>query len=33
MIDAVTIKDTKLQLAKLCKQNRQLYEISQKDFA
>lgn len=32
-IDAVTIKDIKLQRAKLCKQNRQLYEMSQKDLA
>lgn len=33
MIDAVTIKDVKLQLGELCKQKRQSYEISQEDLA
>lgn len=33
MIDAVTIKDVKLQLAELCKQKRQSYEISQEELA
>ncbi len=33
MIDAVTIKEVKLQLGKLCKQKRQGYEISQEDLA
>ncbi|MGY8911216.1 MAG: helix-turn-helix transcriptional regulator [Flavobacteriales bacterium] len=33
MIDAITIKDVKLQLAELCKQKRQSYEISQEDLA
>ncbi|UII76422.1 helix-turn-helix transcriptional regulator [Flagellimonas sp. HMM57] len=32
MLDAVTIKDVKLQLGKLCKQQRQIYEISQEDL-
>jgi len=33
MIDAVTIKDVKLQLGELCKQKRQSYEMSQEDLA
>jgi len=33
MIDAVTIKDVKLQLGELCKQKRQSYEMSQQDLA
>lgn len=33
MIDAVTIKDVKLQLGELCKKKRQIYEMSQKDLA
>ncbi|WP_435255264.1 helix-turn-helix domain-containing protein [Tenacibaculum sp. A30] len=33
MIDAVTIKDVKLQLGELCKQKRQNYEMSQQDLA
>ncbi|WP_439132752.1 helix-turn-helix domain-containing protein [Polaribacter sp.] len=33
MINAVTIKDVKLQLGKLCKQKRQSYEMSQEDLA
>ncbi|PQJ78971.1 helix-turn-helix transcriptional regulator [Polaribacter porphyrae] len=33
MIDAVTIKDVKLQLGKLCKQKRQNYELSQEELA
>lgn len=33
MIDAVTIKDVKLQLAELCKQERQNYKMSQEDLA
>lgn len=33
MIDAVTIKDIKLQLGALCKQKRQNYDISQEDLA
>ena len=33
MIDAITIKDVKLQLGELCKQKRQSYEMSQEDLA
>lgn len=33
MIDAVTIKDVKLQLGELCKLKRQSYEMSQEDLA
>lgn len=33
MINAVTIKDVKLQLAELCKQKRQSYDMSQEDLA
>lgn len=33
MIDAITIKDVKLQLGELCKQKRQIYEMSQEDLA
>ena len=33
MIDAVTIKDVKLQLGELCKQKRQSYGMSQEDLA
>jgi transcriptional regulator with XRE-family HTH domain len=33
MIDAITIKDVKLQLGELCKQKRQSYEISQEALA
>lgn len=33
MIDAVTIKEVKLQLGKFCKQKRQGHEISQEDLA
>ncbi len=33
MIDAVTIKDVKLQLGELCKQKRQIYEMSQENLA
>jgi len=33
MIDSVTIKDVKSQLGELCKQKRQIYEMSQKDLA
>ncbi|AJR03720.1 helix-turn-helix domain-containing protein [Siansivirga zeaxanthinifaciens] len=33
MIDAVTIKDVKLQLGELCKKKRQSYEMSQEDLA
>jgi transcriptional regulator with XRE-family HTH domain len=33
MIDAVTIRDVKLQLGALCKQKRQSYDLSQEDLA
>lgn len=33
MIDAVTIKEIKLQLGELCKQKRQSYDMSQQDLA
>lgn len=33
MIDAVTIKEVKLQLGALCKQKRQSYQMSQEDLA
>ncbi|MDC6390434.1 helix-turn-helix transcriptional regulator [Maribacter sp. PR1] len=33
MINAVTIKDVKLQLGELCRQKRQSYEISQEELA
>jgi transcriptional regulator with XRE-family HTH domain len=33
MIDAVTIRDVKLQLGALCKQKRQSYDMSQEDLA
>jgi transcriptional regulator with XRE-family HTH domain len=33
MIDAVTIKEVKLQLGELCKQKRQSYDMSQQDLA
>lgn len=33
MIEAVTIKDVKLQLGELCKQKRQSYEMSQENLA
>ncbi|SDE61119.1 Helix-turn-helix [Cellulophaga baltica] len=33
MIDAITIKDVKLQLGELCKQKRRSYELSQEDLA
>lgn len=33
MIDAVTIKDVKLQLGAVCKQKRQSYEMSQEELA
>jgi len=33
MIDLVTIQDVKLQLGELCKQKRQIYEMSQQDLA
>lgn len=33
MIDAVTIKDVKLQLGELCRQKRQSYEMSQEELA
>jgi transcriptional regulator with XRE-family HTH domain len=33
MIDTVTIKEVKLQLGELCKQKRQIYEMSQEDLA
>lgn len=33
MINAVTIKDVKLQLGSLCKQKRQHYNMSQEDLA
>lgn len=32
MIDATTIKEVKLQLGELCKQKRQIYEMSQQDL-
>ena len=32
MIDAITIKEVKLQLGELCKQKRQIYEMSQQDL-
>lgn len=33
MIDAITIKEVKLQLGALCKQKRQSYQMSQEDLA
>ena len=33
MIDAITIKEVKLQLGALCKQRRQSYQMSQEDLA
>jgi len=33
MIDAVTIRDVKLQLGALCRQNRQRHRMTQKDLA
>jgi len=33
MFDAVTIKDVKLQVGALCKQKRQIYDMSQEDLA
>lgn len=33
MINAVTIKEVKVQLGQLCKQKRQAYEMSQEDLA
>ncbi|MCC1484964.1 helix-turn-helix transcriptional regulator [Winogradskyella immobilis] len=33
MIGVITIKDVKLQLGELCKQKRQIYEMSQEDLA
>ena len=33
MIDAITIKEVKLQLGELCKQKRQMYEMSQQELA
>ena len=33
MINAITIKDVKLQLGSLCKQKRQGYKMSQKELA
>lgn len=33
MIEAVTIKDVKLQLGELCKHKRQSYEMSQENLA
>ena len=33
MINTVTIKEVKLKLGQLCKQKRQVYEMSQKDLA
>lgn len=33
MIDAVTIRDVKLQLGALCRQNRQRHKMTQKDLA
>ncbi|MCG2418273.1 helix-turn-helix transcriptional regulator [Aequorivita sp. F47161] len=33
MIDAVTIREVKVQLGELCKQQRQRYKISQEDLA
>jgi len=33
MIEALTIKDVKLQLGALCKQKRQIYGMSQEDLA
>jgi len=33
MINAITIKEVKLQLAALCKQKRQSYELSQEELA
>ena len=32
MIDATTIKEVKLQLGEVCKQKRQMYEMSQQDL-
>tara|TARA_R110001606_G_C15070401_1_gene615921 strand:+ start:130 stop:393 length:264 start_codon:yes stop_codon:yes gene_type:complete len=32
MIDATTIKEVKLQLGEVCKQKRQIYEMSQQDL-
>ncbi len=32
-MDAITIKDVKLQLAELCKQHRQRYGLSQEELA
>lgn len=33
MIDAVTIKDVKMQLGELCKKKRQSYQMSQENLA
>lgn len=33
VIDAVTIKEVKIQLGKLCKQKRQAYELTQEELA
>ncbi|MCB9426000.1 MAG: helix-turn-helix transcriptional regulator [Flavobacteriales bacterium] len=33
MINAVTIKEVKVQLGQLCKHKRQIYEMSQEDLA
>ena len=32
MIDAITIKEVKMQLGELCKQKRHIYEMSQQDL-